>query len=361
MSEEEIHHRYRHSAVPGYFDHDAEPTGPGFRALKAGLGLVDRRYETDAEFDPERKKTQWERFVYFLESKNREGRGRVKYKLLFLSRHGEGFHNVKEAEVGRQAWEDHWSRLDGDGTTVWADALLTERGRRQARGVRAFWRDAVARGELPTPRVCYVSPLARCLETARITYAWLAAASSSSPSSSPSSSSSSSSLSSSSFSALPSLPPPPPPPPPLRFVVKERLRERFGVHTCDRRRPYAWIAENYPGWALDDDDGGGGGGDKTGREHQGQDDTGEDALWRADVRETGAQIRRRVTLLLDDLFDDDKGDDDDDDSGAPHRKTLVAVVAHSGLIRALYAATGHRDVWVAAGAMVPLLLRAERV
>lgn len=69
------------------------------------MGLIDRAYETDAIFDPEGKKTQWERFTRFLEHKNEQGQGRVQYKLIFLIRHGQGYHNLKEAEVGRHAWE----------------------------------------------------------------------------------------------------------------------------------------------------------------------------------------------------------------------------------------------------------------
>lgn len=34
---------------------------------------------------------------------NQEGASR--YKLFFVVRHGEGYHNVKEAQVGRAEWE----------------------------------------------------------------------------------------------------------------------------------------------------------------------------------------------------------------------------------------------------------------
>lgn len=69
-----------------------------------GLGLIDRVYETDEEFDPQREKTAWERFAHYLDHLNRPG-SRAMYKLLYAARHGQGYHNVMEAEVGTALWE----------------------------------------------------------------------------------------------------------------------------------------------------------------------------------------------------------------------------------------------------------------
>ena len=70
-----------------------------------GLGLIDRVYETDEAFDPRREKHGWERFAHYLDHLNETGGGTAVYKLLYAARHGEGYHNVKEAEVGTAAWE----------------------------------------------------------------------------------------------------------------------------------------------------------------------------------------------------------------------------------------------------------------
>lgn len=55
----------------------------------------------------------------------------------------------------------------------------------------------------------------------------------------------------------------------------------------------------------------------------------------------------RITKLLDDVFSIE------DDA------SVLSFTAHSGAIRALYVAAGHREVWVAPGTMVPVLVKAE--
>ncbi|KAI1336778.1 histidine phosphatase superfamily [Xylariaceae sp. FL0016] len=286
---------FTYEAVTGFFEHDMEPTGPEFRAtLRPGLGLLERDYDTDAAFDPEKKKTQWARFVHFLEKKNEDSRGQVRHKLVFLSRHGQGFHNVKEAEVGRHEWDSYWSHQDGDEKMNWFDSFLTETGKQQARDVHEFWLKSIDDFQMPTPELYYTSPHARCLETSKITYSGL---------------------------DLPA-------DRPFKPIVKEKLRERFGVHSCDRRRSMSWIASNYPDYTIE------------------QGFTEEDKLWKADARETEEEIANRVKEFLGDVFNESD-------------KAMVAFVCHSGFIRALYGVTKHSDVWIAAGAMVPLLLRAE--
>lgn len=69
------------------------------------MGLINQVYETDQSFDPQRQKTQWQRFLYYVDQLNRAGGGKTVYKLVYVIRHGEGYHNVKEAQVGRHAWE----------------------------------------------------------------------------------------------------------------------------------------------------------------------------------------------------------------------------------------------------------------
>ncbi|KAI1653355.1 phosphoglycerate mutase-like protein [Daldinia decipiens] len=278
--------------VPGFFRHCEEPTGPQFRAITLpNMGLIDRAYETDAAFGPEGKKTQWERFVRFLEHKNKQGQGRVQYKLVFLIRHGQGYHNLKETEVGRHEWESYWSHLDGDGCTVWADSQLAEKGKQQAQALNDFWRNAIATG-MPAPQKYYTSPLARCLATTSITYSGLNV----------------------------------PADRPFKPIIKENMRERFGKHTCDRRSTKSWIADNYPGFQIESSL------------------SEADELWQPDRRETEEEIADRVRTLLRDIFSRDD-------------KSILSFTAHSGFLRALYGVIGHPDVWISAGATVPVLIR----
>ncbi|KAL6411668.1 phosphoglycerate mutase [Ilyonectria robusta] len=115
---------------------------------------------------------------------------------------------------------------------------------------------------------------------------------------------------------------------PFKPIIKEALRERLGKHTCDRRSTRSWIESNYPEFEVEPDL------------------TEQDELWQPNYRETADEHVVRVKKLLDDIFSSEE-------------KSVISFTAHSGAIRALYAANRHRDVWVAAGAMVPLLVRAE--
>ncbi|KXJ87664.1 histidine phosphatase superfamily [Microdochium bolleyi] len=293
--------QYIFQAVPGYFQHDAVPPARGTTiSTTPGLGLIDQAFKTDAEFDPDGKKTAWERFSHFLEDLNKKEAGSAEYKLFFLARHGEGYHNVQEAKVGTAAWDDYWSKLEGDGTVIWADADLTETGKGQARLLNAFWRESLSSDggvNIPAPQRYYVSPHSRTLETCRL-----------------------------SFEDLDSLLPPSLP---FKPVVKEILRERYGEHTCDRRRSRTWIASQYPEFEIE-----------SGL-------TENDELWTADKMETPEHVAGRMTRMLEAVFEHDK------------EATFVSFTMHSGAIFALHKAVGHEGVLVTPGAMVPVLVRAK--
>lgn len=196
--------------------------------------------------------------------------------------------------------QSHWAKLDGDGTITWADAHLTPRGEAQARAMRTFWADAASTLHLPLPPRHYASPLARCLDTCVLAF------------------------SGGGGGDGPALPEG------ARFapVVKELLRERLGVHTCDRRRSRTWIRETHPVFAFEEGF------------------AEEDGLWRPDVRETLAEHAVRVEAFLEDLFGSES---------AP----IVSVTAHSGTILALWEVIGHAEVRVAPGAIVPVLIKAK--
>jgi len=95
-----------------------------------------------------------------------------------------------------------------------------------------------------------VSPLNRCLETARVTFSGL---------------------------DLPKSQP---------FVptIQELLREGIGIHTCDRRSSRSWIASHYPDWPIEEGF------------------VENDQLWLADLRESDSAHVVRMKALLDDVF-----------------------------------------------------------
>jgi hypothetical protein len=69
------------------------------------MGLLNRSYPTDEAFDPAREKTQWERFANYVQYLNKMAKTGECYKVLYLARHGEGYHNVEEAVVGTPMWD----------------------------------------------------------------------------------------------------------------------------------------------------------------------------------------------------------------------------------------------------------------
>lgn len=48
--------------------------------------------------------TQWERFYHQVKWLNKHSPVNVEYKVLFMGRHGEGWHNAAESLYGTPAW-----------------------------------------------------------------------------------------------------------------------------------------------------------------------------------------------------------------------------------------------------------------
>ncbi|KAL9076066.1 MAG: hypothetical protein Q9157_003772 [Trypethelium eluteriae] len=263
-----------------------------FQKTLPALGLLDRTYETDPDFDPHREKSQWERFGNYVAHLNRAS-SKVQYKVFYITRHGKGLHNVKEDEVGRAEWEAYWSRLDGDATKEWIDARLTEQGVKQVEYLRDFWRHAFSHSQVPPPERYYTSPLTRCLETVQISFTDL---------------------------DLPENRP-------FQPIIKETLRERFGVHTCTKRSTRASIASRYPGWEIEPGF------------------AESDELWQPARRETEEELKNRLLSFLNDISQD--------------HATIISLTTHSWAIRGLYEAIGHPNVWPDAGHITPLFVRVE--
>ncbi|PLN75199.1 histidine phosphatase superfamily [Aspergillus taichungensis] len=208
---------FQFSTVPGYFLQDDPNTDPEqFDYSATNFGLIPRAYDADPEFDPEQKRTQWERFASEVHRLNRDSPSNVFYKVLFLGRHGEGVHNVAEARYGTELWDCYWSIQDGDETGSWVDARLTDLGIAQAELAHRTWEKQIETG-IPAPESYYVSPLNRCLATASITFKGLKM----------------------------------PLTDPFQPLVKENLRETLGLHTCDSRSSKTAIATEYPEYKIE--------------------------------------------------------------------------------------------------------------
>ena len=204
-------------------------------------------------------------------------------------------HRIHRLQANKSNSQRHWAKLPGDGTTTWQDAELTPAGEQQAQAIAAFWKT----DDIPTPGHIYSSPLRRCLRTTMLAFAPFLDSQAT------------------------------PPPPSIPLTIKEKLRERLGVHTCDRRSSKTWIAAAYPAFEIESGF------------------AEEDELWVPDRRETIEEHAVRSRELLGEIFSGDASD-------------VVALTAHSGAIMALFVATGWKQIPVAAGAVYPLLVCATR-
>jgi broad specificity phosphatase PhoE len=202
--------------VPSIFLQDLNTTSPtGFDFIATNFGLINRTYPSDSSCPSKHNSTQWQRLAHYISTLNQHSPRNEHYTLLFLARHGEGFHNAAETYYGTPAWNCYWSELDGNSTVTWADAQLTPSGISQALRVHAFWQRLLRDEKIPAPQKYYSSPLSRCLDTARLTFSNLTL------------------------------------PIPFKPVIKELLREGISAHTCDRRSTRSAISRQFPGFAFE--------------------------------------------------------------------------------------------------------------
>ncbi|KAF3004340.1 hypothetical protein E8E13_009528 [Curvularia kusanoi] len=245
----------KYEVVTGVFAQDSPSTDPNtFNFLTTNFGLLNRTYPSDPTSPDSKYSTQWQRLNKYIKYLNKEKKTR--YTLLFLGRHGEGFHNAAESYFGTPAWNCYWSERDGNSTTTWADAKLTENGIVQAQAVNKFWASLLSEQKITPPQSYYTSPLYRCLDTARLTFASL----------------------------------PLPKKSPFVPTVKEFLREGISAHTCDRRSSKTYIHQNFPDYVFE-----------KGFAEQ-------DPYWKALMAEPSADQDIRSKAVLDDIFTHDDAD-----------------------------------------------------
>jgi broad specificity phosphatase PhoE len=239
-----------YTVVPGIFVQDDPATvASGFNFTAVNFGLINRTYPSDTR----KPATQWQRLAKYVSSLNSKGKSNERYTLLFLGRHGEGYHNAAETYFGTPAWNCYWSELDGNGTVTWADAHLTTTGVNQAISVNKFWKSLIKDEKITPPQTYYTSPLYRCLDTAKLTFSGLNL-----PRGSP-------------------------------FVptVKEFFREGISAHTCDRRSTKSYIHKNFPSYKFE------------------KGFAEKDPYWTALHAETSADQDIRSKKVLDDVFTSD--------------------------------------------------------
>ncbi|KAL2834090.1 histidine phosphatase superfamily [Aspergillus pseudoustus] len=301
-----------YTTVQGYFEQDLESTDPStYDYTSHNFGLIDRSYDSDKPAS--KNLTQWERFHAELQALNDNSPKHVSYKLFFLGRHGEGYHNAAESYFGTPAWNCYYSLLTGNGTTTWFDADLTTEGINQAEIAHRYWLAQYKTQHIHFPDAYYSSPMTRALKTANITFSNLPLAGA---------------------GAATFLP-----------EVKEGFREGMSMHTCDERRSKSYIESLFPTWTFE------------------KGFTEEDELWTGVTVEPSGAQDERSRAALDDIFGEKKVTKRPDGVCVPHKKNdlVISVTAHSGEISSILRVIGHQTFKLSTGAVIPVLIRAEEI
>ncbi|KAI9059301.1 phosphoglycerate mutase-like protein [Trametes sanguinea] len=277
----------QYSIVTGFFvQDDPAADAAAIGALPDRLGLLDD--------SPDR----WAKFKAHIDDLNATAPEGTQYKVFFFIRHGEGYHNVGEAKYGTKAWDDHWSKLNGDEEIVWGpDPDLTALGVSQAQAARRLWETERERG-VPLPQTQYASPMRRALRTWHEIF-----------------------VESDLLSQEQ-----------RRVLILEYLREEYGEHTCDLRFPRSTIAQKFPPPIYQFEEG----------------FTEEDSLWKPDERESKEHVRQRGRAVLDRIFSYDK-------------ETYIGITAHSGIINGFIGTMGRPRYPLPTGGILPLVIKADTV
>ncbi|KAJ4154770.1 hypothetical protein LMH87_000049 [Akanthomyces muscarius] len=291
----------KYSSIPGYFLQDDPTTDPSkFDYAEHNFGLIERSYPTDQSFNRDGSKTEWQRFARWVTYLNNNCRknSSVRYKVLVMGRHGQGYHNAAESYYGTPAWNCYWAELDGNGTSVWADPKLTPQGASEAAKANAYYKTRFEEHGMPYFESYYSSPLTRCIQTAQGTFANL---------------------------SLPAAHP-------FTPVIKELFRESISIHTCDHRSNKTYIRSIAPQFTFEDGF------------------TEEDELWRGKQGqgETSDGQKSRNKVVLDDVFTNDGN-------------TWISISSHSGEIASLLSVLNHRKFSLQTGQIIPVLVKAEIV
>lgn len=295
--------RWAFSIVPGFFKQSSvETDDSSYNSLEDHFGLA---------------KESWTGLVEELKRLNSsvEDPCKEKYKLVFCARHGQGYHNRAVEIWGLKAWDDHYSHLEGgvapDGTAMtWGpDPFLTEKGENQARLMNESFKNEILNFNCPVPTKLFSSPFTRSCQTLLHTMDGICLHhdDDSKPLLSQQK---------------------------LEPLIMENLRETIGEHLCDKRSDRATIERRLSGWNFQFEEG----------------FADADIYYKDDWREPIHQQALRANKFLQSVFSNEAYDDDD----------VVYCASHSGEIKALIVATGHRQYSVPTAGMIPMLIKATK-
>ncbi|GEQ68359.1 hypothetical protein JCM33374_g2027 [Metschnikowia sp. JCM 33374] len=273
--------KWKFEALPGFFKQSLPETDETtFDYFKENFG----------------KLKPWPQIASEISHLNKSSPSNVVYKLLFLGRHGQGYHNLVNSKYGDEAWNKKWSHLNTDGEYVWGpDPELTDLGLSQAKDNHHQIDIELSQG-LHLPTRWFSSPFRRSIDTLIGTWDGHVDLKAVSP------------------------------------LIMEDLRETIGVHSCDKRSPRRVIADKYlhKGFIIEE-----------GFEE-------EDTLFKEDVREKVWEQAVRQDRAFQSIFA----------STDKHNDEFISVTSHSGSIRTQLLVLGHRAFAIGTGGMIPVVVKA---
>jgi hypothetical protein len=112
-------------------------------------------------------------------------------------------------------------------------------------------------------------------------------------------------------------------------VIKEKLRETLGLHTCDRRSSKSTLRKTFPDFRFE----------KGFAEN--------DPLYDPDLREPNDARDLRLREALEEIMRENK------------KKTYLTISSHSGSTSSMLKVIGHREFRLPTGAMIPAVVKVE--
>ncbi|KAK6461301.1 histidine phosphatase superfamily [Scheffersomyces coipomensis] len=219
-----------------------------------------------------KKPYTWQKVLDDIRNLNIQHGDKKSYKLFYLQRHGEGWHNyaMSKSYYNSSEWGCYWQLQSGDDVIEWEDALLTPLGIKQINNLR----DQFDREELPFPNQFYVSPLRRTVKTWELM--WKDKTD-------------------------------------QKAIVKEFARESYGIGTESKRHDRKYLEDNFDFLTFEN----------------GFND--EDVLWTDKVHESKQHRNWRAQTLLIDIFQQLKQEEVDVISIVSHSgliSSILKVIGH---------------------------------
>ncbi|XBW38593.1 hypothetical protein QEN19_004182 [Hanseniaspora menglaensis] len=223
-------------------------------------------------------------------------------RLFILARHGQGYHNLAVERYTEPVWDRDWAFKNGDGVAEdWADANLTAKGIDQVKRTGRVVFGNLLSGTWPDS--FYSSPLRRCLQTFKNEWEQKITVEANSGHKFPKK---------------------------IDVLIKEKLRETIGCHTCDWRQNKKKTAEEccqikelYPGCSIN-------------FEYE-EGFKEKDPLYSSEHRESDDEIDARMKEVLEDIWTTENNKNDQNDK-------IISVTCHEGVIRSCLRVLNHTPI-----------------